>query len=235
MEHVDTLVIGAGVVGLASARALARAGREVVILEAEGRFGSGISSRNSEVIHAGLYYPPGSLKARLCLEGRDALYAYCARQGIAHRRCGKLVVAATDAQAARLDAIEANAEACGVAGLQRLDRAAMLALEPALAGASALLSPDTGIIDSHALMLSLLGDAERDGASLALQAPVESLHATADGIIVRVGGADAMTLVASRVVNAAGLGAGALAQRTEGLAPAHAPTLRYAKGSYFVL
>ncbi|MCB1956386.1 MAG: NAD(P)/FAD-dependent oxidoreductase [Rhodocyclaceae bacterium] len=235
METVDSVVIGAGAVGLACARALAMAGREVLVLEAEGQFGTGISSRNSEVIHAGLYSPPGSLKARLCLEGRDALYDYCARQGVAHRRCGKLVVAATPAQAARLDAIQANAEACGVAGLQRLDQAALRTAEPALAGASALLSPDTGIIDSHGLMLSLLGDAERHGASLAVRAPVTSMAATGHGIEIQVGGEDAMALLARRVVNAAGLGAGVLAGRTAGLRPGSAPVLRYAKGNYFVL
>ncbi len=235
METVDSVVIGAGVVGLACARALAMAGHEVLVLEAEARFGTGISSRNSEVIHAGLYYPPGSLKARLCLAGREALYDYCARQGVAHRRCGKLVVAATAAQAARLEAIQANAEACGVAALRRLEPPAMRALEPALAGAAALLSPDTGIVDSHGLMLSLLGDAERHGATLAVHAPVASLAATRQGIAVRVGGEAAMMLLARRVVNAAGLGAGELARHTDGLPAGCAPVLRYAKGSYFVL
>ncbi|MCB1907591.1 MAG: NAD(P)/FAD-dependent oxidoreductase [Rhodocyclaceae bacterium] len=234
MERVDSVVIGAGVVGLACARALALAGREVLILEAENAFGTGISSRNSEVIHAGLYYPPGSLKARLCVAGRDRLYAFCRRHGVEHRRCGKLVVAATPAQFARLDEIRSNAAACGVEGLAMLDAARMRSLEPALAGAGALLSPDTGIVDSHALMLALLGDAERHGAKLAVRAPVVRLSRSPQGIVVGVGGDARVALCARRVVNAAGLGANALAAGA-GLGPEHAPALRYARGNYFVL
>ncbi len=234
MEEVDTVVVGAGVVGLACARALAMAGREVLILEAAERFGSGISSRNSEVVHAGLYYPPGSLKARLCLRGRELLYGYCGERQLAHRRCGKLLVAATPEQFARLQAIRANAEACGVDDLRLLERAAMHGLEPELQGAAALISPCTGIVDSHALMLSLLGDAERHGATLATHAAVAALQPTPQGLKLSIGGEAPLELTARHVVNAAGLGANALAA-SAGLGPQHAPPLSYARGNYFVL
>jgi L-2-hydroxyglutarate oxidase LhgO len=184
MEKIDCAVIGAGVVGLAVARRLAALGREVIILEAEAVFGTGISARNSEVIHAGIYYPAGSLKARLCVAGRQQLYAYCAERGIPHRRCGKLIVATREAQVDELDAIAARARANGVDDLQHLSRDAARVLEPALECRAALLSPSTGIIDSHALMLSLLGDAERDGAVLALQSRVLGGRIAADGMVL---------------------------------------------------
>ena len=168
-EQVDTVVIGAGVVGLAVARALALAGREVMVLEAEHTFGTMTSARNSEVIHAGIYYPAGSLKARLCVQGRQMLYAYCGERGIAHRRCGKLIVACNDAQVRELRAIEARAVANGVTDLRWLPRAEAQALEPQLSCQAALLSPSTGIVDSHGLMLSLLGDVENAGRSASAQ------------------------------------------------------------------
>ena len=161
MDTVDTVVIGAGVVGLACAHSLARAGREVIVIERETAFGTVISARNSEVIHAGLYYPPGSLKTRLCVAGRDLLYAWCAAHGVNHARCGKLVVASTAAQMPALQAIAERARANGVDDLRLVDAAELAALEPALAAHGALLSPSTGIVDSHGLMLSLLGEAER--------------------------------------------------------------------------
>ncbi|MDP2132267.1 MAG: FAD-dependent oxidoreductase, partial [Sulfuritalea sp.] len=166
MEKIDCAIIGAGVVGLAVARKLAAQGREVLLLEAADDFGTGISARNSEVIHAGIYYPAASLKARLCVAGRRMLYDYCTQRGIAHRRCGKLIVAGDERQRGELDRIAAGAAANGVDDLQFLTRDAARALEPALECSAALLSPSTGIIDSHALMLSLLGDAERHGAVL---------------------------------------------------------------------
>ena len=235
IERVDSVVIGAGVVGLACARALALAGREVLILEAENTFGTGISSRNSEVIHAGLYYPPGSLKARLCVAGRDALYAYCATRAIPHRRCGKLIVAASDGQIGRLEQIRNNALACGAGELELLDGDVMRRLEPALAGAAALDSPATGIVDSHALMLALLADAEHAGAQFASHAPVDGLELGSAAITLSVGGAEPMRLAARQVVNAAGLGAARIASASRGLDPAFAPTLAYAKGNYFML
>lgn len=241
-EQVDTVVIGAGVVGLAVARALALAGCEVLVLEAAETFGTATSARNSEVIHAGIYYPPGSLKARLCVQGRQMLYAYCAERGIGYRRCGKLIVAANAAQVEELRAIQARAVANGVDDLQWLTREQALALEPALACQAALLSPSTGIVDSHALMLSLLGDVENAGGTLAVQSPVKSLTVQPGqaqaSIRIEVGGdAEGTTLLARQVVNAAGLGAIALTHRTQGLAPQHRPALptRWAKGNYFSL
>lgn len=235
MERVDTVVIGAGAVGLACARALAQAGHEVLILERGPRFGGGVSSRNSEVIHAGLYYSPGSLKARLCVRGKDLLYAYCAQRGLPHRRTGKLVVAEHETQVTALQAMQARARTCGVEDLHLLDAATLHSLEPALQGAAALLSPSTGIVDSHALMLSLLGDAEHAGATLVLETPVVEMTVQEDGLMVSTGGAMPTRLLARRVVNAAGLAAPALATRTHGLGPAHVPRAHYAKGSYFSL
>ena len=233
--RVDCVVIGAGVIGLACARVLARAGHEVLILEAADTFGTGISSRSSEVIHAGLYYPAGSLRARLCRPGRDALYAWCAERHIPHQRVGKLVVATSAAQLPVLDKISRQARDNGVTGLQRLDGAEARALEPALHCVGALLSPDTGIVDSHALMLSLLADAQAAGAVLATHAPVASMECGLDGHLLEVSGADPMRLHAKRVINAAGLGALPLARRTRGFPARLVPTARYARGNYFAL
>jgi L-2-hydroxyglutarate oxidase LhgO len=235
MERIDTAVIGAGVIGLAVARQLAQAGREVVILEAEAAFGTGISARNSEVIHAGIYYPAGSLKARLCVAGRSQLYAYCAERGIAHRRCGKLIVATQKSQISQLDTIAAHALGNGVSGLRPLTRDAAREMEPALECVAALHSPSTGIIDSHALMLALLGDAENAGAVLALKSPVLSGQASTDGIILEVGGSEPMQLLARSVINCAGLGAQEFAGKLRGLPPESVPPLSYAKGNYYAL
>ena len=238
MDTVDTLVIGAGVVGLAVARALAAAGREVIVLEAEDAFGSVTSARNSEVIHAGLYYPTGSRRARLCVRGKAQLYEYAAARGVAHRRCGKLIVATDDGDVPALQALERQAQANGVHDLQWLDEAAARTLEPALRCCGALLSPSTGIVDSHGFMLALLGDAERDGALLALRSPVRQARVTPQGIVVSVGGGDGEApalLCAQRVVNSAGLGAPALARAIDGLDPRHVPQDHLAKGCYFTL
>ncbi len=238
-EHVDTVVIGAGVVGLAVARALALAGREVMVLEALEAFGTQTSARNSEVIHAGIYYPQDSLKARLCVRGRQMLYDYCAERGVPHRRCGKLIVATSESQIDELRAIRQRAAANGVGDLPWLTRAQAQALEPALQCHAALLSPSTGIVDSHGLMLSLLGDLENAGGLLALQSPVESMavvaHAPATIEIVMGGGAAGTKLAARWVVNAAGLQAPALAARTNGLDARHVPRAWFAKGNFFTL
>ena len=223
MDRVDTVVVGAGVVGLGVARALARAGREVVLLEAADAIGSDTSSRNSEVIHAGLYYPPGSLKARLCVHGREQLYAYCATHGVEHRRCGKLVVATDAAQEPALHALRQRAEACGVLDLQWLDASAARALEPELRCTAALLSPSTGIVDSHGLMLSLQGEAEAHGAMMALKSPLQQLRRVHDGFELQVGGDAPLRLHARGVVNSAGLHAVQLAARFEGLPPMALP------------
>ena len=231
----DCIVIGAGVIGLAVARALAVTGREVIVLEREGAMGTHASSRNSEVIHAGIYYPAGSLKARLCVEGKHALYAFCAERGIAHRRCGKLIVATSPAQAAALEGIRARAAANGVDDLRLLSAAEARAVEPALACEAALLSPSTGIIDSHALMLACLGEAEDHGAAVAFHAPVERILAGAAGHRVETGGPSPAVIEARAVVNAAGLFAPDVAARMDGLGAAHVPVARYCKGSYFSL
>ena len=235
-ETVDAVVIGAGVVGLAVARSLALAGREVLVLESENAIGMGVSARNSEVIHAGIYYDAGSLKARLCVQGRQQLYAYCAERGIAHQRCGKLIVAGTHAQVDLLRATQAKAQANGVDDLQWLSRAQAQALEPALQCHAALLSPSTGIVDSHALMLSLQADIENAGGQVVLNAPVYTM-ALAQGTDGRhwVRTQDGTCLAAHTVVNAAGLSAPTLARRFTGLATDKVPTPFYAKGSYFTL
>ncbi|MFG6489531.1 NAD(P)/FAD-dependent oxidoreductase [Roseateles sp. BYS78W] len=229
MDQVEVAVIGAGVVGLAVARELARRGREVVIVEAAGAIGTGISSRNSEVIHAGLYYPAGSLKARLCVRGKALLYDYCAARGITHRRCGKLVVATRTEDLPRLEQIAASGAANGVNDLRLLSRAETLALEPALQAAGALLSPSSGIVDSHGLMTALLADAEAAGATLALASPVTGGERDGETWRLRVG--KDFELGARHVVNATGLYA---AQVAESLG-APAPRLRFARGHYFSL
>jgi L-2-hydroxyglutarate oxidase LhgO len=235
MERVDCVVVGAGAVGLAIARQLALTGGEVLVLEAAGAIGTVTSSRNSEVIHAGIYYPTGSLKARACLAGKRLLYRYCAERGLPHRRCGKLIVATTQAQLATLEQIRAKARANGVDDLEWLEPPAVRALEPEVFCTAALLSPSTGIIDSHALMLAFRGDAEDLGAMLAFHAPVERGRVTEGGIALEVGGAERVTLLARTVVNSAGLEAPALARRIEGLDPALVPTPYLCKGNYFTL
>ena len=234
MESVDAVVIGAGVVGLAVGRMLARQGRETLVLESEAAIGTVTSARNSEVIHAGLYYPAGSLKARLCVRGNELLYAHCASHGVAHRRCGKLIVATDQAQHDALAQIEAQAAANGV-DVMPLDVDAAHRLEPALRCTSALLSTSTGIVDSHALMLSLQGGLESAGGDVALLAPVESIDCDSGQLLVHVAGAAPMTLAARVVVNAAGLSAPALAARSRGLEARHVPAAWFAKGSYYAL
>ena len=243
MDRVDCIVIGAGVVGLACARAIAQAGLDVVIVEREAAYGTGVSARNSEVIHAGLYYPTGSRKALWCVRGSRLLYEYCTERGISHRRCGKLVVATREADVATLDALHAKGVANGVSDLQWLTRSQALALEPELQCAAALWSPASGIVDSHGLMTSLLGDAEAAGALLAVTNDV--VHAMRDGdgwqVTVReMGGLDRaarvdFTLKARWVVNAAGLDAQAVAALMEGFPAAAIPSRHLAKGHYFSL
>jgi len=232
-EPVDCVVIGAGVVGLAVARALALAGHEVLVLEACDAIGTQTSARNSEVIHAGIYYPAGSLKAQLCVQGKEMLYDYCKERNVAHRRCGKFIVATAAAQLPELEAIRARAAANGVNDLVLLDAAQAQAAEPALRCAGALHSPSTGIVDSHALMLALLGDLENAGGVLALNSALARAHCAQAAIeLIAV---DGTRLRARTVVNAAGVSAPALAARFEGLPQAQVPVAHYAKGSYFSL
>jgi L-2-hydroxyglutarate oxidase LhgO len=234
MDHIPTLVIGAGVVGLAIARELARSGREVLVLEANESFGMETSARNSEVIHAGIYYPAGSLMARFCVAGRQALYAFCDSHGVAANKCGKLLVATSAAEVETLEGIRARAAVNG-APLTLLSRAETLALEPALACEGALWSPETGVIDSHGYMLALKGDAEDAGALIAFHAPVERIAVENRRFVVTVGGADPMTLSCDELVNAAGHGAPGLAQGMAGYDAALAPRAYLAKGNYFTL
>ncbi|MDO9706824.1 NAD(P)/FAD-dependent oxidoreductase [Paracraurococcus lichenis] len=235
MDEYDCVVIGAGVVGLAVARSLALAGREVLVLDAAEGIGTETSSRNSEVIHAGIYYPAGSLMARACVAGKHMLYDYCRERGIPHANCGKLIVATDEAEAERLDGIRARAAANGVPDLRRLTRAEALDLEPALHCSAALLSPSTGIIDSHAYMLSLQGDAENAGAVFVFHAPVTGGRATEDGVVIEVGGEEPMALRCRTLVNAAGLHAPKLARAIQGMPSQLIPTAYYAKGNYFTL
>ncbi len=234
MDEVDAIVIGAGVVGLAIARALAFEGREVLILEAAESFGTQTSSRNSEVIHAGIYYPYGSLKARLCVAGRGLLYQFCEQYAVPYRRCGKLIVATSESQLPELEKIQRAARANGVS-LEFLKRAQALALEPQLACEGALHSPLTGIIDSHTYMLALLGQAERRGATLVTGTSVTTMRIEPGGGI-RVGiNNEEPTLRANTVINSAGLHAPQVARLIEGFPPAHIPTPYFAKGNYFTL
>src|ERR1700693_2291117 len=232
MDNADAVVVGAGVVGLAGARQPALQGREVLILEAAAHFGTGASSRNSEVIHAGIYYPHASLKARLCVAGRERLYDFCAERGIAHRRCGKLIVAA-QTRLPELTRIAAAARANGVE-LALLNRAEALALEPQLSCAGALHSPLTGIVDSHGLMLALLGEAERHGATLVCASSVTRVVLEERAVLVGVNGADP-ALRARTLVNCAGVQAPAVARLMEGFPPTHIPVAYFAKGNYFTL
>ena len=235
MEEVDSVVIGAGAVGLAVARALAMAGREVLVLEAAEAIGTGTSSRNSEVIHAGIYYPKDSLKARTCVAGKEMLYRYCAERGVEHRRCGKLIVATSEDQLGTLEDIRKRAEANGVDDLQFLAPERVRELEPEVRSVGALLSPSTGIIDSHGLMLAFQGDAEANGAMIAFHSRVERGRVTGQGIELEVGGAEPMELRARLVVNSAGLHAPDVARRIGGIEPALLPNAYYAKGNYFTL
>jgi L-2-hydroxyglutarate oxidase LhgO len=233
MDKVDCVVVGAGVVGLAVARRLAQAGREVIVLEAAEGIGTVTSSRNSEVIHAGIYYPAGSWMARMCVSGKRALYAYCRDHGIPHRNCGKLIVATSPKESEKLQSIKAHAEANGVLDMQALSGDAARALEPALNCNAALLSPSTGIIDSHAYMLALRGDAEAAGTAFAFYTPLIRAKAAAGRIEVDAGGDAPMTLECDLLVNAAGLGAPSVARSIEGMPIELIPVPYLAKGNYF--
>ncbi|MFN3985983.1 MAG: NAD(P)/FAD-dependent oxidoreductase [Rhodocyclaceae bacterium] len=235
MERVDCIVIGAGVVGLAVARALALRGLETIVVEREQGIGSGISSRNSEVVHAGIYYPAGSHKAEWCVRGKQLLYAYCAERGIPHRRCGKFIVATSSDQIDTLARLHAAARANGVTELEMISGERARAAEPNLYCVAALNSTSTGIVDSHALMLALQGDCEAAGGMLAFGSPVLGGQCGADGILLEVGGEQAMEITAGLVVNCAGLQAQQIAASLGGLDPAVVPPLYLAKGNYYSL
>lgn len=232
---IDTVIVGAGVSGLAAARELSQSGLSVLVLEQDGAIGTGTSSRNSEVIHAGLYYPAGSLKARLCVEGREKLYAFCASHGVEHRRCGKLIVATSEAELAGLDVLRQKGEANGCHDLRLLSRDEALAMEPDLDCLAALHSPSTGIIDSHGYMLALQGDAEDQGTSIAFHAPLLSVRRVDGGFALSIGGLDPMQLTCRYLVNAGGLHASAVAASMDFLNAEQFPETGYAKGNYFLL
>lgn len=238
MDEIDAVVVGAGVVGLAVARALALSGREVIVLEAADAIGTETSSRNSEVVHAGIYYPTGSLKALACVAGRRRLYAYCDSRGIPYRRCGKLIVATEQAELAGLEALVAKAGANGLTGpeeaLTLLSRAEALALEPALSCIAAALSPSTGIIDSHGLMLAYQGELEDHGGMIAFNSPFRAAEAKGDGFVVTAG-EDGFRLRTRILVNSAGLHAQTVARAIDGLPAASIPPGYFAKGCYFGL
>ena len=235
LENIDCAVIGAGVVGLAVARALAMAGREVVVLEATGAIGTGTSSRNSEVIHAGIYYPKESLKAKLCVSGKQLLYDYCPAHGVDHQQCGKLIVATSDTQLDTLADIKEKADNNGVPDLRHLTVTQVSKLEPDLTTKGALLSPSTGIIDTHGLMLAYQGDAEDHGTMIAFNAPVTGGNLEEKGIRLFVGGADELVLQCNLVVNCGGLFAQNVAASIQGFPREYIPESYYAKGNYFVL
>jgi L-2-hydroxyglutarate oxidase LhgO len=234
-ERVDVLVIGAGVVGLAVARALALKGREVLVLEAESAIGTHTSSRNSEVIHAGIYYPTDSLKARLCVRGKQLLYAYAAEHDVPHRRLGKLVVATRDEEIPALERLKTHAAANGVDDLEWLDATRIGELEPAVRAVRGLFSPSSGIVDSHAVMAAFLRDAREARAELVLDSPVLGGAITRDGIELSVGGAEPVTIVCSAVVNSAGLYAQKVARSIRGVPASSIPGAFFAKGHYFIM
>ena len=233
MDEVDAVVIGAGVIGLAVARALALQGREVMVLESADGIGTGTSSRNSEVIHAGIYYPQGSLKALLCVEGKALLYSYCEQRGVGHSRCGKLIVATQASQLGQLQAIIDKAAANGVHDLVLLSGEQARNMEPQLECVAAVHSPSTGIVDSHALMLALQGDLQAVGGMVVLNSPLAHASCAQDAITLIA--SDGTVLRARSVVNATGLQAQVLARRFAGLDAQHVPPSYYAKGSYFTL
>lgn len=232
---IDVAVIGAGVIGLAAARALAQAGREVLVFEATGAIGSGISSRNSEVIHAGIYYPKGSVKARACVRGKELLYAYADSHHVPHRRCGKLIVAVDAEQEGELAAIGERARANGVEDLEWLSGEEALRLEPELRCKAALLSPSTGIVDAHAFMLALRGDVEAAGGSIVFESPVVGGTVTDDRVELQIGGAAPSVVAARLIVNAAGIDAPALLDGFTGFPADYRRRRWFAKGNYFKL
>lgn len=234
-SDIQCIIIGAGVVGLAIARKMAMQGYSTLIVEENEAIGMGISSRNSEVIHAGLYYAPGSLKAKLCVQGKELLYQYCQEKGIEYKRLGKLLVATEEAQLVKLQKIKETAEANGVHDLEFINREQALAMEPNLHCVAALLSPSTGIVDSHGLMLALQGDAENHGAQCVFHSPLLSVDIRDGLFYCQFGGDEAIELSCDILINAAGLNAPLLASKFNGLDSQYVPKAYYCKGSYFTL
>ena len=235
MFKTEAVVVGAGVIGLSIARALAARGIDVLVLETGDGIGQGTSSRNSEVIHAGLYYEPGSLKARFCVEGRRTLYRYCKERGISHLQCGKLVVAASDDDDAALGQLFERAQANGVEDIALISEGQLRDLEPEVTGTSALLSGTTGIVDGHALMLSFQGDAENAGARIQCRAPLLGGDLGAQTIMLHIGGDEPVELETQYLVNAAGLYAWDVSNTLNGLDQATVPPRHLLKGNYFAM
>ncbi len=235
MSDFDAVIVGAGAVGLACAYALARRGDSVVVLERANRIGAGVSSRNSEVIHAGLHYPTGSLKARLCVDGRRALYTFLETHNVSHQKCGKLIVATEQGDVAAIEQLAKQAEINGVEGVRWLDGAEARALEPQLNAVAALESVESGILDAHGYMLALEGEIEAHGGAVALSSPFLGASATAGGFSIRVGGADPMNVIAGRLIISAGLGAQDCARAIDGFPAERIPALHLGKGNYFAL
>lgn len=235
MNDFDAVIVGSGAVGLACAYALAKRGQSVLVLEKENRIGAGISSRNSEVIHAGLHYPTGSLKARLCVEGRRALYAFLDAHNVAHEKCGKLIVATEESEIPAVRALAAQARINGVEGVGWLEGPDARALEPKLHAVAALGSAESGVMDAHGYMLALEGEIEALGGAIVLKSPFESAAPNAGGVLVRVGGGTPTTITTMRLIISAGLGAQTCARAIEGYPPERIPTLHFGKGSYFAL
>lgn len=234
-DRVECVVIGAGVVGLAVARRLAMAGREVILVEQWDTIGGETSSRNSEIIHAGIYYPKDSLKAKFCVAGKHALYEFCASHGVHHDRCGKFIVATSDDQLPELERLKGVAAGNGVPDLEWRTPAEVAEFEPNVFCVAALLSPSTGIIDSHSLMLAYQGDAEAAGAMVAFESPVQGGRVEDDGIVMDIGGAEPSSIKADVVVNSAGLSAQAVSKKISGIPVECIPPIYYAKGNYFTL
>ncbi|MDO6693040.1 NAD(P)/FAD-dependent oxidoreductase [Aliiglaciecola sp. 3_MG-2023] len=235
IESVECIVVGAGVVGLAVARQMAQKGVETIVIESQSQIGTGISSRNSEVIHGGIYYPPNSLKARLCVQGNKMLYAYCDERNINHKRCGKLIVATSESQLQKLTEIKNNAVANSVLDLEFYSKQKVLTLEPELACYGALFSPSTGIIDSHGLMLNLQGDLESAGGAVALGAELRSVDCTKSAFLLDIGGTQNIKVNTKYLINCAGLHAQHIAKRFHGLPQNSVPQIHYAKGNYYAL
>ena len=234
-DRVDCVVIGAGVVGLAVARAMAQTGREVIVLEKADMIGTETSSRHSEVIHAGIYYPQNSLKAELCVAGKKAMYAFCDAHGVDYNNCGKVIVATDEEQLPELERLKANAAANGVGDLEWMTPEQVTEMEPAVFCVGALWSPSTGILDSHGYMLALQGDAEAAGAMFAFLTPVVGGRVMDDGIRLDCGGDAPMSIVADTVINSGGLWAQEIARTIEGVPREAIPPTYYCKGNYYTL
>jgi L-2-hydroxyglutarate oxidase LhgO len=235
MSDFDAVIVGAGAVGLACGRALAMAGQSVLVLERESQIGTGVSSRNSQVIHAGFYYPTGSLKARFCVEGRRALYAYLESRNVPHRKCGKLLVATDESEIPAIEKIAKQAEINGVEGMRGISGAEAVAMEPALRAVEALHFSESGILDAHGYMLALEGDISALGGAVVVNAPFEGATPTAGGFEVRVGGSEPSTISTMRLVISGGLGSQACARLIDGYPEARIPRQHLGKGNYFTL